>query len=84
MRDTNLIIFINRRSGRVVEGERRMRKEEERRKCSGGGGEGWGRIEGEGDCGRLPSCGRVKYPSDGQFSGRARKREREDRESEER
>jgi len=29
VRDTNLIIFINRRSGRVFEGERRMRKEEE-------------------------------------------------------
>lgn len=29
VRDTNLIIFINRRSGRVFEGEKRIRKEEE-------------------------------------------------------
>lgn len=36
------------------------------------------------DRGRLPSCGRVKYLSDGQFSGRARGGEREGRSRERR
>jgi len=80
VRGTNLIIFINRRSRATAEVEERKkvvaevkvgaRRERKRGRRSG---EGNTTVEG---C----RCGRVKYPSDGQFSGRAWEKEGKSRE----
>lgn len=70
MRGTNLIIFINRRS---VDGRRRGKRRggEEGEEGGGVGGEGWD-WKGEGSTTvEGYRSGRVKYPSDGQFSGQS-------------
>lgn len=67
----------------MKEEKKRHRREEEGEEGGGIGGEGWswkGRLE-EGSTIVEGYCsGRVKYPSDGQFSGGARRKERRSRE----